>query len=499
LWSVLAKEERDLRMYEHRAGARLVLSAIMAVISAATFLTNQAKATGLIAEDLDHNTYVDGADFTLFMQCLGGSGVAHDGSSLCQEADIDYDGDVDMADFGVMQRCYTGTGVPGNAACACVRPTANLPVGAAPNPVYSGQATYVHVAMTQVGVNYQLRNNADNTNIGDPVPGTGGTIYLSSDLLTAAKTFNVLAINAAAGCSVQLAGTVPVAVTPYTPHNKIGVHVNGPNRTGYGPFIQNTAAAGKPVVVVKCYADFGGADEPDLYSPDTLLVGRVSEAGGYGLEGMNDYIGQDPAAFAEMLFNNALLPVWNSHSKIQVWEVFNEWDSHYDWQSAFLIRLMDLAEAASPPRRVALFGCASGTPPESAWPYIADACRRAKAHGHHILALHEYPLPAGLLEDAYNANPENLVLRYRKLYRYLIPRNADCPLVISEVAQGAGGHFSEIGTDLFVQDFGWYDSRMREDPYVIGCCAFTLGGIGWGGANFAEALPALTNYIISQP
>jgi hypothetical protein len=169
---------------------------------------------------------------------------------------------------------------------------------------------------------------------------------------------------------------------------------------------------------------------------------------------------------------------------------------------------MDLAEAASPPHRVALFGSATGTPPESAWPYIADACKRAKLHGNHVLALHEYPLdapdpppsdhPPGLLMDAYDAHPEELILRYRKLYRYLIPRNADCPLVITEVAQGAGGNFSEIGTYWFVQDFGWYDARMREDPYVIGCCIFTLGGNGWGGANFADALPALTNYIISH-
>jgi hypothetical protein len=470
-----------------------------------------ARASDLVAGDLNDDTDVDVGDFALFRECLNGPDVNHDGSATCQAADIDYDGDVDMADFGVLQGCFSGPGVPGDPACACVRPEADLPIGAAPNPVYSGYAAYISVASSQGGISYQLRNNADNSSIGSPVAGTGGTIYLPSDPLTSAKTFNILAINAAAGCSLQLTSTVTVTVNPYTPKNKIGVHVNGPHRNGYGPFITETAAVDKPVAVVKCYQEWGAAYEPAQSSPKTLLVGRASQAGGYSLEGMNEHLGQDPAAFAETVFNNALLPLWNSSDntrKIQVWEVFNEWDAHYDWQSKFLIRLMDLAETANPPRRVALFGSATGTPPVSAWPYVADACRRAKAHGNHVLALHEYPLdapdpppdghPPGLLMDAYNAHPEELILRYRKLYRYLIPQNADCPLVITEVAQGAGGNFSEIGTDWFVQDFGWYDARMREDPYVIGCCIFTLGGVGWGGANFQDALPTLTQYIVTH-
>jgi hypothetical protein len=459
-----------------------------------------AEATGLIAEDLDHDEDVDSLDFALLRDCLSGSGVAHDGSAVCTEADIDWDGDVDMVDFGVMQECFSGTGIPGKPDCGgwCVRPRVDLPVGMTANPVVAGGYTIVTVGDSQAGVDYQLRLDGTNTAYGDPVPGAGGIVYLPTNRVSTATTFNVLAINVGGGCSVQLNATATLSVVPYIPKNKIGVHVNGSNRNGYGPFIMDTAAAGKPVAVVKCYADFGGADEPEQYSPGTLLMGRVSDAGGYGLEGMNDYIGQDAATFAQMLFNNGLHEVWDAHSKIQVWEVFNEWDAHYDWQSKFLIKLMDLAEAANPPHRVALFGCASGTPPQSAWPYIADACRRAKAHGNHVLALHEYPLPSGLLKDAYDAHPEDLVLRYRKLYRYLSPRNADCPLVITEVAQGAGGRYSEIGLNPFVQDFGWYDDRMREDPYVIGCCAFTLGGNGWAGANFAEALPALTNYIVTH-
>ncbi|NLE60898.1 MAG: hypothetical protein GX616_21345, partial [Planctomycetes bacterium] len=45
-------------------------------------------------------------------------------------------------------------------------------------------------------------------------------------------------------------------------------------------------------------------------------------------------------------------------------------------------------------------------------------------------------------------------------------------------------------------DFGWYDSEMRKDYYVIGCTAWTLGN--WSGANFQAALPSLANYIINH-
>ncbi len=55
-----------------------------------------------------------------------------------------------------------------------------------------------------------------------------------------------------------------------------------------------------------------------------------------------------------------------------------------------------------------------------------------------------------------------------------------------------------MGTSLFVQDFGWYDTQMRQDPYVIGCAAWTLGNWGDGSSNFQDALPSLASYIISH-
>ncbi len=462
-----------------------------------------AYASGLIAQDLDHNTYVDAADFQLLSGCLSGSGVAHDGSETCQEADIDYDGDVDMVDFGAMQECFTGTGVPGNPSCGgwCVRPKADRAVGATTNPVYSGTSTSITVANSQEGVNYQLRNHADNSNIGSPVAGTGETIYLPTNNLTAATTFNVLAINAALGCSVQLTQTQTITIAPYTAKNKIGVHsVIGP-RTGFGEFLDRCHAANKPVALIKCLDDFGPAFEAKYNngnprSPNTLTIGRINEIGPYDLQGL-DYKLSDTPANAAAWYYNLVKPKWQQNPWIDVWETCNEWSNWgtpqniTTWQADFYLAFMDLAEADG--YRLALWACSGGNPPEWFYPEIARTCARAKAHGGHILSLHEYAW-SGLLKDYYQETGDSVVLRYRRLYNYLIPRNADCPLALTEVGENGGGGF--VGVAPFVADFGWYDTQLRQDPYVIGCAAWTLGV--WNNANFQDALPALADYIISH-
>ncbi len=89
-------------------------------------------------------------------------------------------------------------------------------ISAATANVCPGSSTYIQVAASQSGVNYQLRNNADNSSVGSAVAGTGGTIILSTGALSSAITFNVFATNAA-NCSLQLTGTVTVTATDATP------------------------------------------------------------------------------------------------------------------------------------------------------------------------------------------------------------------------------------------------------------------------------------------
>ena len=77
--------------------------------------------------------------------------------------------------------------------------------------VCSGTGTNIQIATSEIGVNYQLRNNVGNVLIGSAVAGTGGTINLPTGNLSAGTTFNVLASDGV-GCDLVLATLPAVAV-----------------------------------------------------------------------------------------------------------------------------------------------------------------------------------------------------------------------------------------------------------------------------------------------
>ena len=90
---------------------------------------------------------------------------------------------------------------------------------AAASVVCTNTATNIQVSNSEVGVNYQLRNNTGNVNIGSAVAGNGGTINLPTGNLSANTTFNILATKTSGGCILQLSGTSTVTVgsTAVTP------------------------------------------------------------------------------------------------------------------------------------------------------------------------------------------------------------------------------------------------------------------------------------------
>ncbi len=80
----------------------------------------------------------------------------------------------------------------------------------------AGTATTIKVASSQSGVKYQLRNDADDSNIGSAVSGNGSDITLSTGNLSANTTFNVLATNSTTFCSRQLTN-IPAVTIDLTP------------------------------------------------------------------------------------------------------------------------------------------------------------------------------------------------------------------------------------------------------------------------------------------
>lgn len=90
-------------------------------------------------------------------------------------------------------------------------PAIGLSVNAVNSPVCSGNATTIEIIASEVGVNYQLRNNADNSLIGGPAGGTGAILSLPTGNLSTTTTFNVLAIRGVCP-PVQLTATATVTV-----------------------------------------------------------------------------------------------------------------------------------------------------------------------------------------------------------------------------------------------------------------------------------------------
>src|SRR6185369_4932990 len=85
-----------------------------------------------------------------------------------------------------------------------------LAVAAQNSAVCSGSGTKIQVSGSEIGIDYQLVDNSNSSNVGTPVAGTSATIDLPTGNLTANKTYSVIASNSA--CSVQLTTNAAVTV-----------------------------------------------------------------------------------------------------------------------------------------------------------------------------------------------------------------------------------------------------------------------------------------------
>ncbi|MCB9230946.1 MAG: hypothetical protein H6581_04750 [Bacteroidia bacterium] len=114
------------------------------------------------------------------------------------------------------------------------RPDTSLPVAANPAEVEANETTVIQVSNPQKGIHYQLRNDVNNSKIGNPVffnwnrgigqtalnmdyvigGFVGDTVNLPSNKITAEKTFNVLATKAKTGISAKMDTVVTVTVKP---------------------------------------------------------------------------------------------------------------------------------------------------------------------------------------------------------------------------------------------------------------------------------------------
>ena len=86
-----------------------------------------------------------------------------------------------------------------------IQPSAVTPSYSAPASVCNGFTASVTLNNSQIGVRYQIRRNSDNSNIGAPVDGNGGTITLITSVLTSTTVYYIYAYTLAPfNCSAQL-------------------------------------------------------------------------------------------------------------------------------------------------------------------------------------------------------------------------------------------------------------------------------------------------------
>jgi Fe-S oxidoreductase len=149
------------------------------------------------------------------------------------------------------------------------------------------------------------------------------------------------------------------------------------------------------------------------------------------------------------------------------------------------VAAMDIAEANG--YKLALFSYSTGVPLWRDWQGIVETGVFARAkEGGHALALHEYGWPT--MDYLWGEPTEDqppyddrgvLAGRYRYLYRdFLIPRDEVIPLVITECGLDPlvpGPDLPTHWKERYVDEMIWYDSKLREDDYVVGGAMFTIG------------------------
>jgi hypothetical protein len=298
---------------------------------------------------------------------------------------------------------------------------------------------------------------------------------------------------------------LPLINSPSHPHgpSKLGAHTIRPD--GVQAFLEQVAAGGAQVAIVKALDDFGYLRQVKNISPDTTRIARSNQWPAV------DPVGSPVEKAQEMMEKH--MSIWElNREHVDYWEILNEPDpptiEGHVWLAEFFIASMDIAEANG--YKLALFSYSVGVPEWEEWEAIVATGVFSRAQrGGHILSLHEYgwptmdarwgePLPG---KPAYSDRGV-LAGRYRHLYRdFLIPLGQVIPLAITEcgfdpslVRTGWDPHWKE----RYVDEVTWYDERLREDDYVLGCSLFTLGPIPpWTDWDYSSLLDDLAEHIIS--
>lgn len=263
--------------------------------------------------------------------------------------------------------------------------------------------------------------------------------------------------------------------------NPLSLHVSDPGRRdGFGAWLERLNQAGWPAPVL--YAvNANLAGDIKRYSPQTKWIYRLQNETFERLPG--DFLQGDPRVNARKWLLEAKDN--SGRNQIQTW-LLNPAD-WYDplnepvigtveqalWLNEWIQEALSIASDYD--LKLALFSFSTGSPEYDLWQYLIAALQLGKTNGA-ILSLHAYN-DGGLAERDESGNLTQAALdtafRHRKIYATL-PDNAKLPVVYSEASADNG--YGMRPANEWIADLIAYGEIIKDDPLVLGACAFQIGG-----------------------
>ncbi len=260
--------------------------------------------------------------------------------------------------------------------------------------------------------------------------------------------------------------------------------------------------------------------------PDMMQIGRVTSVEDDSLQRKNPVVAANE-------FVARTLPYYRQYPDIDYWEGWNEWTpadprDPNAWKAYAEFEAERACLLQSYGYHAVIGNFSAGTPEYSQMLLFLPAIRIGLKCGA-ILGLHEYSAPT--LQYGYGQGiphrppfPDRgmLTLRYRFWYQDLfLPLDLPIPLVITELGVdggvGAGrpgpydaagwsqfGRFwkdTGLGDDpahVYMAQLAWYDSEIRQDPYVLGAAIYQAGSYGPDSFDVDKLIPDLTSYVVGM-
>jgi hypothetical protein len=262
--------------------------------------------------------------------------------------------------------------------------------------------------------------------------------------------------------------------------NKLGFHVNWVR-----PEVLSAIEKVKPLVIKTLHHDVDFWKRVREIHPSAFIIGRLYTPH-QEFEANPEQSGRD---FADRVLAERV----NELGLYNAWESFNERiiSSHpkdlyrkYDrFQVAFAQRLKE----RYPELEAVAMNFATGNLADR--DFVEYFPRTLETHKY--LGLHEYDWPTmwRLHEQGLKDGNEGmwLCLKYRRFMREVRKEYGDKHVAIitecgmtQAVHPGRGdvGWRTELSEEQYWESLKWYNDRLCEDDYVMGCCIFVVGGTG---------------------